>query len=61
MIFQEKSSNIKFNQNPSNGNQVVPWGRMDKTDRQMDMTKLIVAFHKFANTPTKRVGNLDLS
>ena len=39
-----KSRNIKFNQNPSSGNRVVPCGRTD-------MTKLIVAFHSFANAP----------
>jgi len=33
----EKSSNIKFNENPSSGNRVVPYGRTD-------MTKLIIAF-----------------
>ena len=37
----EKYSNIKFHENPSSGSRVVPWGR---TDRQTDMTKLIVAF-----------------
>ena len=40
----EKSSNIKFQQNPSSGNGVVPSG-------QADMTKLIVAFRSFANAP----------
>jgi hypothetical protein len=35
-IFQ-KSSNIKFHENPSSGSRVVPYGRTD-------MTKLIVAF-----------------
>jgi len=42
-----KASNIKFHENPSNGSRVVPRGWTD------DMTKLIVAFHKFANAPKK--------
>jgi hypothetical protein len=40
----EKSSNIKFHQNPSIGSRVVPCG-------QTDMTKLIVVFRNFANAP----------
>jgi len=32
MIF-EKYSNIKFHQNPSSGNRVVPWGRTDRRDK----------------------------
>jgi hypothetical protein len=44
----EKSSNIKFNENSSSGNRVVPCGL---TDRQTYMTKLIVAFRNFENTP----------
>ena len=46
-IFK-KSSCIKFHQNPSNGSRVVPHRRMN---RQTDMTKLIIAFHNFANVP----------
>jgi hypothetical protein len=46
-IFEEVS-NIKFNQNPSSGSQVVPCG-------QTDMTKLIVAFRNFANGPKKLI------
>ena len=46
MIF-EKSSNIKFRQNPYSGSRVVPYGRTD-------LTKLIVAFRNAANAPTKR-------
>jgi len=41
----EKSSNIKFYENPSSGSRVVPCGR---TDRQIYITKLIVAFRNFA-------------
>ena len=40
----EKSSNIKFHENPSSGSRVVPC-------RRTDMTKLIVAFRNFANAP----------
>ena len=43
----EKSSCIRFNQNPSCGNRVVPCG-------QTDMTKLIVVFRGFANAPKMR-------
>jgi hypothetical protein len=44
----EKYSNIKFNENLSSGSRVVPFG---ETDGRADMTKLIVAFHNFANAP----------
>jgi hypothetical protein len=42
----EKSSSITFHQNPSSGSRVVPC-------RQMDTTKLIVAFRNFANVPNE--------
>jgi len=42
--FLEIYSNMKFHQNPSSVSQVVPLGRTD-------MTRLIVALRKFANTP----------
>ena len=45
----EKSSNIKFHENPSSGSRVVPCGRTD-------ITKLIVDFRNFANAPNKRIG-----
>ena len=45
----EKDSYIKFHQN---GSRVVPCGQ---TERQTDMTKLIVAFHNFANAPKNRM------
>ena len=35
---------IKFYENPSSGNQVVPWG-------QTDIMKLVVTFCNFANVP----------
>jgi hypothetical protein len=52
----EKYSNIKFQENPSGGSRVVSCGRMDErtdgqTDRQADMTKLIVSFLKFEKAP----------
>jgi len=43
----EKSSNIKYNKNPSIGSRVVRYGRAD-------MTKLIVAIHNFSHAPKKR-------
>jgi len=46
-IFETPSS-IKFHENPSSWNRVVPCGR---TDRRMDMAKLIVALRNFANAP----------
>ena len=52
----EKSSNIKFHENPSSGSRVVPCGQTDRrTDGRTDMTKLIVVFRNFANAPKKRV------
>jgi len=42
----EKSSNIKFTENPSRGIRVVPCGR---TDGWTDMRKLTVAFRNYAN------------
>jgi hypothetical protein len=44
----EKSSHIKIHQNPSSGIRDVKYGRTD-------ITKLIVAFHGYANAP-KTVG-----
>ena len=44
----EKFSNIKFQENPSRENQIVQCGQ---TDGRTDMTKLIVAFLKFAKAP----------
>jgi len=48
-IFK-KYSNIKCHENACSGRRVVPSGR---TDRQTEMTKLIVAFHNSANAPKK--------
>ena len=48
ILEKKKSWCIKFNRNPSSGSRVVSCGRMD---RRTDMTKVIVAFHNFANAP----------
>jgi hypothetical protein len=45
-IFDEYS-NIKFHENPSSGNRVVPRGR--QTDGQADITNLIVVFRNFVD------------
>jgi hypothetical protein len=47
----EKYSDIEFYEYLSSMNRVIFWGRMNgqtDTDRQRDMTRLIVAFHNFA-------------
>ena len=44
--ISEKSSNIKFDQNPFSGSQVVPCGRTDT-----DVMKLKVAFRNFGHAP----------
>jgi hypothetical protein len=46
----EKYSNIKFHENLSSGNRHV------QCSGQTDMTKLIVAFHNFANAPKNGDG-----
>ena len=43
----EKYTNTKFIENPSSGNRVVPCG----TDRQTDLTQLIVAVRNSAHAP----------
>jgi len=54
MSFVDKffsKNNTKFNKNPSSSSRVVLYGRTNRwTDGLTDMTKLIVALHKFANT-----------
>jgi hypothetical protein len=47
---------MKFHGNPSSGSLVVPCGQTDgqtgeQTDRETDMTKLIVTFRNFVNAP----------
>jgi len=51
----EKYSNIKLHEILHRESRVV--ARL-KTDRQTDMTKLIVAFRNFANAPTKANHNM---
>jgi len=53
--ISEKYSNIKFHKNLSSGSRVVPCG---KTEGQTDMTKLTVAFRKFANVPNEETVRL---
>jgi hypothetical protein len=52
----KKCANIKFNENPSSERRVVPcwrkdWGENGHTERQTDMTNIIVAFRNFSNAP----------
>ena len=48
-IFQ-KYSNTKYHGRPLSGIRFVTCGRTDR-HRQTDMTKVMVAFHNFANAP----------
>jgi len=51
----EKNLNIKFHENPSSGNHVVPCRWTDRqTEKQAGVTKLIVAFRNFANAPINK-------
>ena len=43
---------MKFHENPSSGNRVVPCGQID---RRTDVSKLIVAFRKFAKVPKRNI------
>jgi len=51
-ILEEKKAylNIRFNENPSRGSQVVSFG---DTERPTDITRLILAFRNFANVSNK--------
>jgi len=49
--FFEKYPNTKFNENPSVEAEFFHVDR--ETERQTDMTKLIIAFPSFANEPIK--------
>jgi hypothetical protein len=52
----ENISNIKFHDNLSSGSRFIPCGPTDTDgwlDRETHMTKLIVAFRNFANSPKK--------
>ena len=53
----EKSSNIKYHENPLSGSQVLPFGLMGA---QADMAKLLVTFNNFANAPIKTSYNVTL-
>jgi hypothetical protein len=48
----EKSSDIRFHENPSSGNRLVPCGQ---TDGRTDKTKLIIVFRSFANPPKQQL------
>jgi hypothetical protein len=52
----EKSSNIKFHENPSSGSRVALCGQGDRlmTDRWTDTTKLIVTFPNFESEPKNK-------
>jgi len=52
----EKHSKINFHENLSSGSRVIPY---ERTDRQTNMTKLIVAFRNFAKAPEK-IGNFSI-
>ena len=47
----EKHSDIKFHENPSSGNRVVP---CERTEVQPDKTELTVVFRNFANALKNR-------
>jgi hypothetical protein len=48
----EKYTDIKLHENPFSGSRIVPCGQ---TDRQTDMTKIIVAFSNFTKAPVKSI------
>ena len=55
-----KNTSIKYHENTSNLDRIVPLGRTDRrtdrqTDRGTDMTKLIVVFRNFSNAPKKQL------
>lgn len=52
--MKKKVPVVKFHENPSIGNLVG-------TCRQADMTKLIAAFHTFANVSKNRLGNVTVA
>jgi len=53
--FRKILKKNNFQENPSNGSRIVPWGRMDG---RTDMKKLTVAFRSFANASNKRRRHL---
>jgi len=54
--FRKFFSNMKFYEKLSSGSRIFPCGQTEegKKRRRTDMTKLIVAFHNFANAPNKQ-------
>jgi hypothetical protein len=55
----EESSNIKFYQNLSIGNLVVPCGRTEgQTDGWKNLTMVLVAFCSFSNAAKKETNNI---
>jgi len=57
----EKSSNIKFHENPSSGSWTVPRGQRDGwTARRTDIMKLKVGFRNFVNMPKIESHSLPL-
>ena len=50
-IFEKKSWNIKFHENPSNGNRFIPCGQTDGTDT----AKPIVTFWQFCEKAKKKL------
>ena len=46
--FSKYNLNIRFNEKLSSGSRIVPCGR---TDRQTDITKIIVVFRNFVKSP----------
>jgi len=56
----EKYADIKFHENPSGDSRVIPSGQTDgRTDRQTDMTKIMVALRDLTNAP-KSVSHIPL-
>jgi hypothetical protein len=49
-----RSKAVKYHQNLSTGRRVV----VPQTDGRMDMTKLMVAFHNFANMPKNKTSQV---
>jgi hypothetical protein len=59
--FFEKYSNIEFHENSSSGSRFVTCGKNNgRTDKRIDMTKLIVAFSNFASAPKTDTSSMSL-
>ena len=47
-----KFSDVRFHENPSCGNRIIPCGEADgPTEKHTDITRLKIAFQSFANAP----------